>query len=651
MKKGFILIASMLFLAASGLSAAVSVERDGDQVYAIFTYEDQYAGSVGVVGDFNGWDLAAATPMTKGDGDVWSLRMAVREDATIIYKFAVDGEWTEDPTAPATQDDGFGGLNGTANIALLLASNEGREIELPGLTFGNYTSLRVVTQIEDENVISDLKANSYFKIRGTALNNMPLFLEAQVLQGSINLFTQTDGDEALKLNNIGQLFFTPFYPLNDGGSQPVFGHLRLGVETPYVNVTVYNWYARTKRHESGDNLFYYSTYRELDAWNGSLELTKDVELDGVNLEWFVALSQRPNWSGGDNSFLNRGALLRGIQSYVQATVGEIDYQVMYNVREVAVADLDYFFGNLNHQVALGAKGRITPELTFRFQAISQFFNADAVTITGNNAWQALVDDDLLDQTAIAVQADYATDMFGVGFKFQLDGDAINLAYFYGRNDGDEDAADVNNGLMTLVLNPWVQLNSDLRIGLDNTVKLDNPLGEAENSLSTDHKFYVNYDFLGVYAKFALAEVADEMEFSFNEVGITANLTDLVGMDLRTYAAFVMGGNNEIHLIADSQFSEDMGAALGILVRLEGDNAVAEGSEFGASAGFRMRVHALNSGMFFANFGYKAWLFDGDEKADRKIDGGRFDSNYDLGVTDDNPVADNMRLAIGMMWDF
>ena len=81
---------------------------------AVFTYSGP-GSSVNVAGEFNGWDMNA-DPMTKqADG---SFRLVKNLDpGRYAYKFVVDGQWTTDPDAKETVDDGFGGKNAVLVVA------------------------------------------------------------------------------------------------------------------------------------------------------------------------------------------------------------------------------------------------------------------------------------------------------------------------------------------------------------------------------------------------------------------------------------------------------------------------------------------------------------------------------------------------------
>jgi len=75
------------------------------------------AGSVSVVGDWNGWD-PDRDRLRDPDGDgVWEIRLRLRRGLEARYQFLVDGEqWLADPRAPLQVDDGFGGTSSVLQI-------------------------------------------------------------------------------------------------------------------------------------------------------------------------------------------------------------------------------------------------------------------------------------------------------------------------------------------------------------------------------------------------------------------------------------------------------------------------------------------------------------------------------------------------------
>jgi 1,4-alpha-glucan branching enzyme len=75
---------------------------------AVFTYKGP-GSAVTVAGEWNGWDMAADPMVKQADG---TFRLVKKlEPGRYPYKFVVDGQWTTDPSATETVDDGFGGKN------------------------------------------------------------------------------------------------------------------------------------------------------------------------------------------------------------------------------------------------------------------------------------------------------------------------------------------------------------------------------------------------------------------------------------------------------------------------------------------------------------------------------------------------------------
>ena len=82
-----------------------------------FTYTDDQATTVSVYGSFDMWSVAAAKPLVKGAGGVWSTTINLSPD-TYQYKFIVDT--TTDIADPANSNgvsDGFGHTNSVLTVA------------------------------------------------------------------------------------------------------------------------------------------------------------------------------------------------------------------------------------------------------------------------------------------------------------------------------------------------------------------------------------------------------------------------------------------------------------------------------------------------------------------------------------------------------
>ncbi len=77
----------------------------------VFTYHDDAAESVFLVGDFNEWKRGE-TRFTQKKDDIWQAEIPCQPDGKYRYKFLVNDEkWMEDPNHGVKEEDGFGGFN------------------------------------------------------------------------------------------------------------------------------------------------------------------------------------------------------------------------------------------------------------------------------------------------------------------------------------------------------------------------------------------------------------------------------------------------------------------------------------------------------------------------------------------------------------
>lgn len=77
----------------------------------LFVYHDDYADSVSVAGDFNGWSQLA-TPLKRSSSGLWSTEIVVPPADRFEYKFVINGNrWLEDPSNGMKAPDAYGGLN------------------------------------------------------------------------------------------------------------------------------------------------------------------------------------------------------------------------------------------------------------------------------------------------------------------------------------------------------------------------------------------------------------------------------------------------------------------------------------------------------------------------------------------------------------
>jgi 1,4-alpha-glucan branching enzyme len=67
------------------------------------------ARSVSVAGTFNGWD-PKSNPLSKESGGVWRTALLLAP-GRYEYRFIVDGQWQEDPSAKESAFNPYGGRN------------------------------------------------------------------------------------------------------------------------------------------------------------------------------------------------------------------------------------------------------------------------------------------------------------------------------------------------------------------------------------------------------------------------------------------------------------------------------------------------------------------------------------------------------------
>ena len=72
-------------------------------------FADHDAKEVLVAGSFNSWD-PSSRPLKKDAKGVWKTSMMLQK-GVYEYRFVIDGQWVEDPTACEQRPNEFGGHN------------------------------------------------------------------------------------------------------------------------------------------------------------------------------------------------------------------------------------------------------------------------------------------------------------------------------------------------------------------------------------------------------------------------------------------------------------------------------------------------------------------------------------------------------------
>jgi hypothetical protein len=80
-----------------------------------FRYRGPRAGTVALVGGFNGWNPDRHRLQPAGNTGLWEIVLPL-PGGVWRYAFVVDGEWISPPDAPRYEDDGFGGRHGVLEV-------------------------------------------------------------------------------------------------------------------------------------------------------------------------------------------------------------------------------------------------------------------------------------------------------------------------------------------------------------------------------------------------------------------------------------------------------------------------------------------------------------------------------------------------------
>ena len=89
-------------------------QRNGELVN--FSFHDDNARTVNLVGDFNNWDPSNVAFERSSDG-FWYVSVKAEHNAQYRYKILIDGHrWVEDPTHGMKEEDGFGGFHSILEI-------------------------------------------------------------------------------------------------------------------------------------------------------------------------------------------------------------------------------------------------------------------------------------------------------------------------------------------------------------------------------------------------------------------------------------------------------------------------------------------------------------------------------------------------------
>lgn len=377
MKKIIAFISALLVFATAAF-ADVSVKKLADgKIEVTFFYGNPRAQEVVIAGDFTDWQNGAL-PMTKGDKG-WSFVKVVDKGTTMKYKFISDGNWTPDLKAPDTVDDGFGGKNGLVDVDTLVAALGGGEAapakKGSNLKFNTWSMLGYQTKFGDgtkdnktEVQSSGVNLKSYLKVSGDALPGMPIYIEVALAEqdGFNNIYNKGSLEASDGLKNL--LVDTIFDPMYFYGGQSAaatyLGHLKLGLDTPYVNYVTGYKYAKLPPHT---NVNWNTIDKEWEAGYSSVGGYNQFEFAPLFNKLLADTGVTANVVLGPNRAADRAGTQYGFYGYANAkfNTGDFGHYVDFQYNGAYGTTYDKLFDTiLEGDYILGYQGNFGP-VTFK----------------------------------------------------------------------------------------------------------------------------------------------------------------------------------------------------------------------------------------------------------------------------------------------
>ena len=642
----------LLICTAIFVSADVAVkDLDGTNVEIIYTHIDDTSADVNVIGSFNDW-TEPGDPMTKNADGVWEFRYTAFADDEIQYKFFIDGNYVPDANAPDEKDDGFAGMNGLIIVADLLAeaaaapavSADGEVVPVEKvykskLNFGMYTIVGSKSTFSTQGVVdktdkgfetdsTGLYAKSYWKIGGTIVPDVKTWFELKVLDSYQPIWEQDsrgiispDVNDGLS-SSVGGLLVNPINYL--GGNNPELNSVKLGLDSPYVNWETGYGYAAAQ----GRTALLWETLEKKDGGNGYMRFDLGPELQNIG-SFKVEATVAPNVMTENYA----------LYSWLGATSGATSFDFQYDFKSAAKEDLGTIFDKLYHQdFIVGGKTKVA--------------NIDISAQTLINVFSE-TDFDVEDHVAgeIKLSSSFSEDKYGatVGYKYIGSGSEM----LYGNNGDYLD----DKGSQRISLDIYTNIVEDMKIGLDNNVKL---VDEANND-SVSNLFigpYVDIELknldatLKTYAKIdyilsdGFTHDGNGEKLQLTELGANFNIND---MD------FKYGLNNSDKdkmyntLITSLKLPNNINAEIGLglrTVRNDADQTVKDENNligFSLGGSWKIPVRKIKTPLLYGAFVYNMDPYD-DETNGLEMDG--------YTTTDGVSKGDgSAQLRILVKWDF
>jgi hypothetical protein len=361
LKKLFLLAAA--FLMGSAAFAEIALKDAGNgQVTITFTYQDDKASEMDVIGSFDNW-TAPGEAMTKNPAGLWEKAITAASTDEITYKFYSKGTWITDEKAPDLKDDGYGGHNGLIVVADILSgavpavpgaapapvvAGVKKPAGRPKIFFGTQTFVESDTNANTasggfDTQNSVLTAYSEWKFRGDLIAGMPGHIDITAIKGAPALYTKgTATDLGTGSQNLAQGFlFAPFYYLS-ANQRPSIDKFGFGIESPWL---VYDTGYGNTPFPVHQSILWQTSASSLTAGNGysAFTLGKDLK-DWGDVQ--VDAGIIPNASTGNF----------GLTSWATVDAFGVKVEGQYDLFTSATTDASQYFTQPNQQnYILGAE--------------------------------------------------------------------------------------------------------------------------------------------------------------------------------------------------------------------------------------------------------------------------------------------------------
>ena len=665
MIKKIMMVLALITLVFSASFADVYIkDLDGTNVEVVFTFKDDAATEMAVIGDFCGW-VEPGVPMAKNADGKWEVAVKSTMDGVLKYKFWYKGTYIYDFKSPDKVDDGFGAYNGLVEVSKLLAKQKAKELEASGDAAGAAALLasvggndpvirflsatnfdieaKFLTQGTGDKTKKGMDLNqvnfftkAYSKFNGEIVPGVPVYAELALAEGTTTFYNRdVYGTVDVNFKDAFKTFMNntiagPIGPWSNAGDKPMLGNFNIGVNSAYVNVlTGWKW-AKLKTHNpiiwetiDGDTCAGWG-----DTGGGFVLVTNGSEakkIGDVSLD--LGLSTNKSADGGaGNQF--------GIYSYATVGVAGITFDAQYSV---AFGDKAFFEDTSAHDAIFGAKGSIGP-VSLAGQALFDFDKAgDKYELTAKDM-------------AFVGKADYSSDILEGGLKYQYRG--LNAEMMYDQSGEDQlgtAGQSKVSGYATLKAIYGIDLKLDASVAYAN---------EDAKGVSIDFKPNAIFSLLDLVGFDATADIytnmnvttGDEVKYSYNNLGMKVGvgaLNDVVtGIDVYYGMANAKKALNN-SLITRVKFPKDFTADAGFVLRSLKDateTAKKEANPFGFAVGVTKRFKDHKAPFAWAQF---VWNMDpfkgaGDGRDNLALDGYILDGfgNYDGAAS----------FRMGIRWD-